>query len=1471
MLSPSAQLTIIYIILFKNETRNSADNDYIITKDLKSVYLSSILDESLSNDKAEMNGFSITDYDIINDELDILHSKEMEEICIQPGPREQNQSASSVADKSMNYNPQYKLIKVPCTKALLNRVITLSDDLEELPSDTDITEILQYPILYSSNNILLYKFVQRYLKNFDFSEKSNFNLPAMYNKIESCTAYGFIDEKGNTAVTTSGGMKFFVAVHNKDIVGGKIMPSINYFACDVQYIRDNMSVMREKIFCGQNRGILSTIDIDFRTHICELLLEESKDIRSEALVTQKNVCIPSLLPDNFFEKIVVQKVVIWLCNAEIELNEFYLPVEEIVLHCHDSTIRITGDVPDNLTELYAQESFIGDRMTLHSKFKTLVLKDIKIESEAEVVINQECSVIELMNVFGGRIRVPFWEKHKEKFTMKSSCEFILWKNNDEFIEHLYISNMELHKNWDINENIKELELCNIISPRNAIIVINEDCKSLSLTKCKCRFSFLRIKLINKLRLQSRMTVERFVLNEEKKPSSYKPAEYHYHSNEEEAYGSIKEIHIKNTEPRGNDSIKIPNGCNKVALLNWLGTVDLENLGFGKLIIGMEKCTFNYEYKDAERLYFLSIEGGRIDWNSFRSNKRYNLHLNKVITSENSILNIGNNCITFTATNCQGHIKVPEILESECKSIRLDGENNFFYLKKLQNQKYFLEMSKIPVEDKLVFNDEIDTCVLIGIKVKENAEMRFKPDIVKFATYNSRISVNKAVVEDNNGPIKSRASDTGFVGSDNEILHVHKLYIEKNQSCKNVKILNLEMQKKLQDSESHINLKLENIYITNYSGKIFSQIFGPLTACLNFKNDGAFGFLKNHFVDEYIMQLQNCEIENGMTIRYDIKHLVLQKVTATHGIDGSQNDNTKWMDTFKIQGLRSLVLSDMKGFDYKRFTGLNYLQLENMTIEQNISFDEPIRILKLKNVTADNITVTINSSIEELHIQNCSGLFEIDQLFSILRKKENEKWIIQYKNQSDDKGMYLYLEGIKFNHNFNVPQSVKTLHLKNITMLDNLVLRIDQNCENIDIEEFLGIIETPEAKLFKNATFHSKLPIFIENTRNCSDNVETTWYFENDKEIIRLPNYLRTINLMNIEQGKSLELIIGEQCKELSLISCSCDFDLSEITHLRKLTFYPTPYSDINIELSHTIHVDELDIAYNGTGKYFRWFLVKCSSVKRLTIHAWNTDCQEFEIEKIKDIGMYGCTDIEKGRIENAYNKLVPHCDQDGEYSKQELLNTIMNILIKPIFYCRMRNTLESISLFEFRLDTANAKRLKNSFPLTNISIDYRMLDAVLLSNLPNNLRKLEIASDVGILTDRMKNRAIYKYEIKTLLSEQKEIEELTISLHFFREWKNLSFLPPNLKHLQITCFVFYAYNISAVDKKLNVKKLTIHRYRSMSQVIEQNEIMLKIYLLKIYDFLSQFIEIENLDELVVENTEGVIIKHTPSKYRERIN
>ncbi|ELQ76043.1 putative LRR containing protein [Trachipleistophora hominis] len=213
----------------------------------------------------------------------------------------------------------------------------------------------------------------------------------------------------------------------------------------------------------------------------------------------------------------------------------------------------------------------------------------------------------------------------------------------------------------------------------------------------------------------------------------------------------------------------------------------------------------------------------------------------------------------------------------------------------------------------------------------------------------------------------------------------------------------------------------------------------------------------------------------------------------------------------------------------------------------------------------------------------------------------------------------------------------------------------------------------------------------------------------------------------------------------------------------------------------------------------------------------------------------------------------------------------MNILIKQIFYCRMRNTLESISLFEFQLDAANAKRLKNSFPLTNISIDYRMLDPALLLNMSNDIRTLKIAFDVGILTDRMKNRAIYKYEIKTLLSEQNEIEELTISLHFFREWVSLSFLPPNLKHLKITCFNFDLYSINAGDEKLNVKKLTIHHCRNICQIIKQNDVRQKIYFQKTYDFISQLIEMRNLDELVIENSEGIIYYYTPSKYLRIIN
>ncbi|ELQ76036.1 putative LRR containing protein [Trachipleistophora hominis] len=81
---------MLYITLFNNETSNGADNEYFIRTDLKSLFMTSILDEPPSNVKASVNGLGITDYDIINDELDILHSKELKEICIKLKSRDKN-------------------------------------------------------------------------------------------------------------------------------------------------------------------------------------------------------------------------------------------------------------------------------------------------------------------------------------------------------------------------------------------------------------------------------------------------------------------------------------------------------------------------------------------------------------------------------------------------------------------------------------------------------------------------------------------------------------------------------------------------------------------------------------------------------------------------------------------------------------------------------------------------------------------------------------------------------------------------------------------------------------------------------------------------------------------------------------------------------------------------------------------------------------------------------------------------------------------------------------------------------------------------------------------------------------------------------------------------------------------------------------------------------------------------------------
>ncbi|ELQ76039.1 putative LRR containing protein [Trachipleistophora hominis] len=101
------------------------------------------------------------------------------------------------------------------------------------------------------------------------------------------------------------------------------------------------------------------------------------------------------------------------------------------------------------------------------------------------------------------------------------------------------------------------------------------------------------------------------------------------------------------------------------------------------------------------------------------------------------------------------------------------------------------MSNVHVEDKLVFNDEIEICILEQMKFEKKAEMWFKPDVVNFFIQNSKVSVDKVVLEDNNETIKPKAFHADFIEPNNENFSICKLYIEKDQLYGNAVVLNLK--------------------------------------------------------------------------------------------------------------------------------------------------------------------------------------------------------------------------------------------------------------------------------------------------------------------------------------------------------------------------------------------------------------------------------------------------------------------------------------------------------------------------------------------------------------------------------------------------------------------------------------------------------------------------------------------------------
>ncbi|ELQ75957.1 putative LRR containing protein, partial [Trachipleistophora hominis] len=745
-----------------------------------------------------------------------------------------------------------------------------------------------------------------------------------------------------------------------------------------------------------------------------------------------------------------------------------------------------------------------------------------------------------------------------------------------------------------------------------MVTINKDCKYLSASYCKCRISLIISTFIEKLELVNCKKIEA-IDKCQRMPRVLRLINIGYDLRIVFYEEGTKEICESTNNYKANiGRLLVPSSCNNVVFYRFIGAVDLSIFGLGQLnSTEIHKISFKYTYDNCDGVHILHIYNGIIEQNFCNCSLKYKLLIQNIIIAGNNALVINENCALVKVKNCTGNIIIPKILREDHNLILPVDGSSLIYIRKQPNEKYHMYLRDVTIKVTIFLGPKVENIIMTNVKSDCDAILALNQSIRYFVVSNCDINIYRQVIEVNDNIIKLRTSNVVCKPSTEKIFVVKKfLYIENDQLSGNITKLTVKECEIMQGYKLSIDSSCKYICISAYAGEIISSgLSNTGTVSMQSSKDGRFIFLKDQFNESYSMLLYNCTLTNTIKIQLKVQNVVLKNVSVNDEPRPGTNECSKWSNFFELGDLQSIVLSNIEIFDFRRCINLNYLRLETITINQDVSFSNSLKILELIDVTlTGGGKLRLAGDLKRLHISGETGESLLHQL---LDTNITESHVTATSKEK----LCCYLKDIDFQCNFCVPEETETLHLRDIKMQKGKILKINRNCRRLEITSFVGVLDITEAKLLQNVVLHNKLPRIVNGQWIYLDSNMSNEYSKDDVPDCIFPNSLKTIVCKKIEHNYSSGLIIGEECEELSIISCTGKYDLSRIKKLRKLVFYPSQNENFFITFPDLCHVKELDMAYNGSLMYFKRLLVSCKNVKKLIIRALTFDFDMFRPPK----------------------------------------------------------------------------------------------------------------------------------------------------------------------------------------------------------------------------------------------------------------
>ncbi|ELQ75182.1 putative LRR containing protein [Trachipleistophora hominis] len=587
------------------------------------------------------------------------------------------------------------------------------------------------------------------------------------------------------------------------------------------------------------------------------------------------------------------------------------------------------------------------------------------------------------------------------------------------------------------------------------IIINEGCQHLFVSKCMCGISLVKSIFIEKLELshckkmietnadQGKMLrVLRLIKN---CIDPWMPI-----------YGNIKKIYIHNNiliVQRANHLL-IPSDCNNVILRNRIGTIDLSGFIFGALYTGMKTINFEYYFDNLERVHYLHFFSGsiNIDSNFFGCNQKHKLLLENVKISGDSILLINEKCISIRVVNCTGSINIPKVLNKEDDLLLgLDVATRFYFIKQ-QSGKYYMRMCNVEIKETTVPNKKVEVVVLENIKSRNGAVILFDKSTNQFIMSNCDVPVHQQALGVNNNIIRLWTSNVCYRLLNGHIFRANKFSAKICRLSQTATRLIINGCQIDSGYRFGIDSSCKYVYITGYRGTfVLFRSLSEETINVQFNGDSRFIFIKKRFCQDYIMQLYECILKSTRKIEINVKHLILKNVPISNEYNQATTGNLQWSSFFKLDDLQSIVLINIEKFNFRKCVNLNYLRLESITINQNVSFSKSLKVLELINVTlTERGRLKLHRNLKKFYISGGTGENLSRQFFNTDITKSCDGKISSQRNAKSQEKLCCYLVSIDFQRSFYVPEETETLTLENIKMQEGQVLKINTNCKSLKI-------------------------------------------------------------------------------------------------------------------------------------------------------------------------------------------------------------------------------------------------------------------------------------------------------------------------------------------------------------------------------------------------------------------------------------